>query len=310
MRPSVDREVTVVIPTYGTGTCLNSVLRGLAAQDHRDFEVIVVDNNPRQQWNPSLPGRHLSTSVVHEPRNGLQHARNAGVENARGLYVAFLDDDGVPLPTWLTRLVEGTRRYGAMAAGGSISLEFESDPPSWFGVHERALLSELTHPCDVPAIADHMYIVGANMCIARRAFEKVGLFDARFDRTATSLRSSGELEFTRRLQSADERVSFIASAWVRHQIPGARLTKRYLLSRAYWQGRSDALLHSAWGRPAAFGHRDWRSNIKALYSRLRALLASSSYDDTIVRGFSLARELGYCFQTAILYGRPLGHPLR
>src|ERR1039458_3187790 len=67
MRRSVNREVTVVIPTYGAGTCLTSVLRGLAAQDHRDFEVIVVDNNPRQKWNPSLPGRHLPTSGAHEP---------------------------------------------------------------------------------------------------------------------------------------------------------------------------------------------------------------------------------------------------
>lgn len=296
----------MVIPTYGAGTHLLRVLDGLVAQQYRDFLVVVVDNNERPQWATRLRGERLEVDVISEPRNGLQHARNAGVRAARGSYVAFLDDDGIPTPQWLGNLVEGTKRHGAMAGGGEVILEFASEPPTWMGTAERALLSELIHVEDVPAIADDMYIVGANMCIDRRAFKTLGLFDPHFDRTARSLRSSGELEFTRRLQSHGDRVAFIASARVRHQIDPTRLTVRYFLSRAYWQGRSDALLEGRWGRPVAFGSRNWQVNIGALSSRAWSLARCQTPDEKVVRALSLARECGYCHQSALLQGTRFG----
>lgn len=300
MQGRTDRETTVVIPTYGAGDHLIHVLQGLAAQQYRDFVTVVVDNNERPKWADRLPKEGFDVDVISEPRNGLQHARNAGVCIARGIYVAFLDDDGIPTPQWLGNLVEGTKRYGAMAAGGQVVLEFGSDPPTWMGTAERSLLSELIHSEDWPAIRDDMYIVGANMCIDRRAFKQLGHFDPHFDRTASSLRSSGELEFTRRIQSNGERVAFVASALVRHQIDSTRLTVRYFLSRSYWQGRSDALLEGRWGRPVAFGKRNWQLNIGALSSRTWSLVRGRTRDEKVVRALSLARECGYCHQLALL----------
>lgn len=299
-------ETTVVIPTYGAGTHLVRVLQGLVEQQYRDFVAVVVDNNEGPKWATRLGQEGLDVDVISEPRNGLQHARNAGVQVARGNYVAFLDDDGIPTPHWLGNLVAGTKRHDAMAAGGQVVLEFTSEPPTWIGAPERALLSELIHPEDLPALPDDLYIVGANMCIDRRAFKMLGEFDPHFDRTAHSLRSSGELEFTRRLQSNGRRVAFVASALVRHQIDATRLTVRYFLSRAYWQGRSDALLEGRWGRPEAFGRRNWQANIGALSSRAWSLVRRQTPDEKVVRALSLARECGYCYQSAVLQGTRFG----
>jgi len=300
-------SVTVVIPTCGGGSHLRSVLQGLTRQTNRDFDVIVVDNNVLGQFNrPSIRCGNLSAAIVHEPRNGLTYARNTGVTHAAGSYVAFLDDDAVPSATWLQNLLEGMRRYGSAAAGGSVDLELSCEPPSWFGVKERALLSELLYSGnDIPVLAEDMYIVGANMCITRHAFDKVGLFSSGFGRTARSLRSSEELEFTRRLQTAGQPVSFIASAHVHHHIAPFRLTERYLLGRAYWQGRSDALLESRWGRPASFGYRDWRVNVRELSSRLLDFIVAGKNGSRIGPSLLLAREYGYCLQMALLRCRPL-----
>src|ERR1039458_3768365 len=179
-------DITIVIPTCGAGSHLMSVLRGLFDQTNRDFEVIVVDNNPCVRLSCSTVRlKDLGAAVVHEPRNGLTHARNAGVACARGSSIAFLDDDGVPAPTWVESIVEGLRRYGSAAAGGSVQLTLPSEVPPWLGSAERALLSELSYAgCDIPVLADDMYIVGANMCITRAAFDKVGLFASGFGRTA------------------------------------------------------------------------------------------------------------------------------
>jgi glucosyl-dolichyl phosphate glucuronosyltransferase len=300
-------DVTIVIPTCGRAPHLMSVLGGLAGQTKRDFEVLVVDNNKRPRFDKrTIQYKDLIAGIVSEPYNGLTYARNAGVVWSSSPYVAFLDDDAVPSSTWIENLLNGMREYGSAAAGGSVQLDLSCDPPPWFGVNERSLLSELLYlGKDIPVLPDDLYIVGANMCIKRDSFEKVGLFDHAFGRTATSLRSSEELEFTRRLQIADQPVSFIASARVYHQIDSFRLTKSYLLSRAYWQGRSDALLESRWGRPASFGNRDWRLNIRALLLRLWRFIATSNDSGRVAESFSLAREYGYCFQEALLRLRPL-----
>jgi GT2 family glycosyltransferase len=302
---------TIVIPTCGPATSLVAVLTGLANQTIREFEVIVVDNNPSARLSgPSIRVEDLCAAVVHEPRNGLSHARNAGVACARGSVVAFLDDDGVPSAAWVQTLIEGMKGYGSAAAGGSVQLQLPFETPPWLGDAERALLSELIYSgIDIPILQEDMYIVGANMCVSREAFERVGLFSSSFGRTATSLRSSEELEFTRRLQVAGLQVSFIASAVVRHQIGPWRVTEEYLVSRAYWQGRSDALLEARWGRPASFGRRGWVANLRALYGRLREYLGEESAATRIRRRLSLAREYGYCLQVALLRLRPAGTDL-
>lgn len=299
-------NATVVIPTFGDARHLEAVLGGLAKQNMRDFDVIVIDNNRHRSLSRALFATACIPAVlVHEPRNGLVHARNTGVRHATGRFIAFLDDDAVPTPTWLSELTSGLERYQSAVAGGSVTLHLGCDPPRWLGAAERTLLSELTYDgLDVPVLGDDMYIVGANMCIRRDAFDRFGLFSNGFGRTATSLRSSEELEFTRRLQSAGERISFVASAVVQHQIEPFRLTTRYMRSRSYWQGRSDALLEARWGRPESFGRRNWKMNVEALLLRLKAHVFERDSAARAASQFALAREFGYCLQAWLLTRYP------
>jgi GT2 family glycosyltransferase len=298
----VSKGISVVIPTCGPATHLMSVLAGLAKQTNRNFDAMVVDNNPLPRWHSRfLQVDDLRVALVREPRNGLSHARNAGVANSGGSSVAFLDDDGVPAATWVQNLVDGLQRYGSAAVGGSVELKLPRETPVWLGGEERALLSELLYlGDDIPTLADDMYIVGANMCITREAFDLVGTFSSDFGRTSKSLRSSEELEFTRRLQTAGHRVSFIASARVYHQIDEFRLAERYFVSRSYWQGRSDALLEAKWGRPASFGNRDLGVNLKILLRRLRQCLFAVNGAERVRRRLRFAREYGYFLQAVLL----------
>jgi hypothetical protein len=138
------------------------------------------------------------------------------------------------------------------------------------------------------------------MCIAKKAFAEVGDFSHSFDRTATTLRSSGELEFSKRLQRAGFRISFVASALVWHHIYDHRLRREYFLSRAYWQGRSDALLEVRWGRPAAFGPRDNGKNLTALLHAMGRLTVTGDDAYRFQRLLAFVREFGYCFQYGLL----------
>ncbi len=75
-------------------------LQALTLQDHPAFEVVLVADPQSLRVRPDLTVRRVAFD---EPN--ISAARNAGIAAAAGDVVAFIDDDAVPEPTWLSRLV-------------------------------------------------------------------------------------------------------------------------------------------------------------------------------------------------------------
>ena len=102
--------VTVVIPVRnGVGT-IEAQLAGLSEQDYDgEWDLIVSDNGSTdgtqalvEQWHDRIPGlRVLDASDM----AGASHARNAGIEIAKGRFIALCDADDVVAPNWLRDLV-------------------------------------------------------------------------------------------------------------------------------------------------------------------------------------------------------------
>lgn len=96
-------RVSVVIPVYNACETLVRALESVAAQTFRDFEVIVVDDaSPdgsgalARDW---AADRGLDFHLITQQENvGAAAARNAGIEAARGEFIAFLDSDDEWLP--------------------------------------------------------------------------------------------------------------------------------------------------------------------------------------------------------------------
>lgn len=89
--------VSVVIPTYNRGpllkTAISSALRQERAGDLFDVEVIVVDDCPPEDMSP-ISAAFPDVYYIRLPENReASGARNAGIKQARGKYVALLDDD-------------------------------------------------------------------------------------------------------------------------------------------------------------------------------------------------------------------------
>ncbi|GGQ20091.1 hypothetical protein GCM10010266_48920 [Streptomyces griseomycini] len=97
---------SVVVATRERAGQLARALDSLLAQDHPDFEIVVVDNAPVTDGTRELVERKYGERVryVCEPVPGLAVAHNTGLAAARGEVIAFTDDDVVADPRWLTEL--------------------------------------------------------------------------------------------------------------------------------------------------------------------------------------------------------------
>ena len=189
---------SVIVVSRHRAEALTLCLTGLSQQDHPAFEVIVVAD---PAGIAVVRAQGLAVKLVAFDEANISAARNAGIVQAAGEIVAFIDDDAVAEPTWLSRLCAGFAEAGVVAATGF--------------VRGRNGISYQWRACDVDAQGqDHAVVVplnkvtlragtsrraikttGTNCAFRRRALCAAGGFDPAFrfylDEADLNLRMAG-----------------------------------------------------------------------------------------------------------------------
>ncbi len=98
--------VSVIIPTYNRGWIIKEAIDSVLAQDYRDFELIVVDDGSTDNTPEVLDAYRGTIKVFRQENKGVSAARNRGIAEASGRFIAFLDSDDLWLPQKLSRQVE------------------------------------------------------------------------------------------------------------------------------------------------------------------------------------------------------------
>jgi len=98
-------EVSVVIPTYNRGWIIKEAIDSVLAQDYRNFQLIVVDDGSTDNTMDILDSYQEDIHVVPQKNRGVSAARNQGLEQASGSFIAFLDSDDIWLPQKLSSQV-------------------------------------------------------------------------------------------------------------------------------------------------------------------------------------------------------------
>ena len=96
-------KVSVIIATYNRAALLPRAVNSILAQTYQDFELLIVDDGSTDD-TPQVIGGFSDPRVRplrHEANRGLSASRNTGIGEARGEYLAFLDDDDEFTPTSL-----------------------------------------------------------------------------------------------------------------------------------------------------------------------------------------------------------------
>ena len=235
-------DASVVVCTYNRCESLADTLEAVSMQQVPEsfrWELIVVDNNSRdstkdtvERFQMSQPG--LRVRYLFEKQQGLSHARNRGISAAEGEFVVFTDDDVLPEPDWLGKLVSGMREYDCAAAGGYIEPLWQAEPPPWLTERFYGFLA-LRTDCDGPkeVRSPNEMPFGASLAFARRIFAKIGVFDPQLGRKGNVLAGGEEIDALMRVVAHGERVMYFPQVRVRHKVEAFRLNKRYFRKWRY-----------------------------------------------------------------------------
>lgn len=93
---------SVVIPLYNKEHYIENTIRSVLNQSFRDFELIIVDDGSKDDSYKNVQKiKSEKIHLIHQDNQGVAVARNTGVNQAQGEYVAFLDADDYWYPNYL-----------------------------------------------------------------------------------------------------------------------------------------------------------------------------------------------------------------
>jgi glycosyltransferase involved in cell wall biosynthesis len=250
--PHDNLQITIAICTWNRAELLHQALSSLTAvivPEALSWEVLVVDNNSTDttRWVTSTFEHRLPLRYAFEARPGLSNARNRAIEESRGQYVAFIDDD-VQLPReWLASFYRAIGQFpNAAGFGGPVDPWWVRQPDPALA---RAFLRLRIGFCGVDhgqpegPLPAHLFFVGANMAFNRA---KIGVlrFDPQLDRCAGIEKSDGDNEFVRQLRSSGETVIWVPDMRLLHYVDPRRMSLSYLCKITEGDGRTAARLEA------------------------------------------------------------------
>jgi len=169
----------------------------------------------------------LQIRYERELERNFASVRNRAVKAAAGDYIGFIDDDEIPDPMWLLRLLETCRQHNCAGALGPVRPYFDDKPPRW--LEKSRLCDRPVHPTGL--ILNWQQTRTGNCLLGREIFEPGGIW---FD---TAYRTGGEdVDFFKRAIASGRKFVWCEEAPAYELVPPERMRLAYHLRRALLQG--------------------------------------------------------------------------
>jgi glycosyltransferase involved in cell wall biosynthesis len=250
---SVDFSVVICANDSARWSQLQAALLSLEHQHLRPAEtVLVVDHNSSLFERAR---RHFGGSIVvqNSARPGLGGARNSGIGASSASVVAFLDDDAVASPEWLSQLAAPYSDPEVAGVGGGVAPVWSTARPRWFP-SEFDWVVGCTYR-GMPDTAQQVRnLFGCNMSFRRDLLNAIGRFRPgltlrgnasprrRGDPPSTYSCDETELCIRLRQRWPSSKLIYVPEGMVFHAVPDERARLRYFVSRCYREGRSKAVV--------------------------------------------------------------------
>jgi glycosyltransferase involved in cell wall biosynthesis len=242
MNTTENTDISIVMGTFNRSEMLRSALESLIHQETDQaftYDIIVVDDGSTDD-TPATVARAAEDSPVpvryfRESGKGVASARNRGIRESSGTWIAFFDDDQIAEPDWLKEHLALAEKTGAPCVGGAVRLLLDPEVHRSLSPLFHSLLGETVGRNTVARCDFHHTLGTGNLMLKRSLLDRTGLFDA-------SLREGGcDLDLFRRLLESGNEAWYSPAAVVNHIIPEYRLTEGYLVWKSKVYGQNFAV---------------------------------------------------------------------
>jgi succinoglycan biosynthesis protein ExoM len=229
-------HISVCICTYKRPALLKRLLEELSRQKTEglfDYSFVVTDNDREESAKQVVTGfaadSSRETKYCMEPTPNFALARNNVVRNAKGDYLAFIDDDEFPAEDWLLMLLKTCKTHRAAGVLGPVLPHFEVAPPQWIiraGFYDRP-----RH--ETGFVMGWQEARTGNVLIRRQILDGVDeVFRPEFG-------AGGEdQDFFRRMMDKGLVFIWCNEALAYETVPPHRWERRFLLKRALLRGKT------------------------------------------------------------------------
>ena len=239
-------SVSIIVCTFNRANSLRRTLQALGRMRIPagwKVEVVLVDNASTDDTAALVRSTvfpNMEMRYVYEARQGLSHARNAGLASARGEFILFTDDDGVPSEEWLERMGTALANSTSDAVTGYFA-PAESLMRHWLTPVHKWWLGDSDSARTREGVRE---LIGGNMGFRRAVLERVPAFDSELG--AGALGFAEEALFGWQLVEAGFRIQYVRAASVIHHLDESRLRRADWLDGARKRGRTEAYLSYHW----------------------------------------------------------------
>ncbi|MCW2361378.1 MULTISPECIES: glycosyltransferase [Sphingobium] len=212
---------SVVINTDNRLDYLKRTLSGLKYLKYQNFEVCIVSGPTPDGTKEYLSTLGDAIKLAHCPVRNLSVSRNIGIAMAGGDVVAFIDDDSVPEPEWLSDLAVGYKDEGVGAVGGFVydntGVQFQA---RYVTTNRRGYATDWATPAphlNFPYSVDVPHLLGTNCSFRRSALLEIGGFDEEYEYFLD------ETDVCCRINDAGYRIVQLPNGFVHHKYAPSHL---------------------------------------------------------------------------------------
>lgn len=226
-------RVAICVGTFRRQELLRELLGGIAKLEFQkvpapQIQIAVVDNDAAgsaENVCRSAPDRYPVKYVI-EPRRGITYVRNRAITQADDVdFIAFIDDDEIPHPSWLDELLSVQAQFSADVVSGPVVPHYASDVPGWIRN------GQFFEPPKLATGAERQACATNNVLIARHVFSHVSVFDDFF-----ALSGAEDTDFFLRVVRAGYKIVWSQRAIVFETISRRRANIRWIIRREYQTG--------------------------------------------------------------------------
>src|SRR5271157_3344728 len=255
------KHISVCICTYKRPQLLKRLLDELANQETNGpftYSIVVVDNDHSQSAKDTVldfaDTSNVPTTYCVEPRQSIALARNKAIENARGDFIAFIDDDEFPSKHWLLTLFKACNKYEVNGVLGPVKPHFDEQPPKW--IVKGKFYERPTYPTGL--VIDWRKGRTGNVLL------KKGILAAGEQPFSPEFRAGSDQDFFRRMIEKGHLFIWCNEAVAYEVVPPIRWKRTFMLRSALLKGSMEPMT-------ATFGARDIVKSVIAVPAYTAAL---------------------------------------